>query len=304
MRKSHRRRLVIPLVVFAMVAAGGVTAGLTTLVANAQTSVSICGSSSSTPITCTGDESLTDPETISLVVQLTTGDSSSPSDQYVEVTWDGECLQGSDSADITSPTTPGEESISTTSEATVALTLPYTDPDECDFSATATLYTSSDPSSPTDTSGTFNLEVDYTSWASSSTSSASSSVDVAYISGYDSKCIDDKGNSSSNGAQVVIWGCNHGDSAQSWSWTDYELRHDGKCVNDAGYGGSGTKLILYSCNGGSNEKWSHVSGGEFKLFYTTKGQLCLDDPAYSKTNGTRLTVYTCNNGSNQHWSRS
>ena len=130
------------------------------------------------------------------------------------------------------------------------------------------------------------------------------SVDVAYISGHGGKCLDDRGNSSSNGAQVIIWGCNHGDSAQSWSWSGYELKHDGKCVNDPGYGGSGTKVILYSCNGGSNEKWSHVSGGEFKLFYSSKGALCLDDPGYSTTNGTRLSVYTCNNGGNQHWSRS
>ena len=84
----------------------------------------------------------------------------------------------------------------------------------------------------------------------------------------------------------------------------YELKHNGRCVNDPGYGGSGTKVILYSCNGGSNEKWSHVSGGVFKLFYSGRGALCLDDPGYSKTNGTRLAIYTCNNGGNQHWSRS
>jgi hypothetical protein len=312
MRKSPR--VVIPLTVFGLVTAGGITAGLT-LVANAQTTATFCDSSASSgttaaPITCTTDtETITSPTAINLVVDLTAGDGAATTDQYVVVTWTGDCSQGSTDDAISSPSTPPEETISTTSEVTVGVTLPMTNPDDCDIEATATLYTSSGTAAaPADTTGTFQLNMEYdtsaTSTATSTSTSTPSSVDVAYISGYGGKCIDDRGNSSSNGAEVILWGCNHGDSAQGWTWTDYELRHNGMCANDPGYGGSGTKLILYSCTGSSNEKWSHVSYGEFKLFYSGRGQLCLDDPGYSTTNGTRLMVYNCNNGGNQHWSRS
>jgi hypothetical protein len=310
MRKS-RRRLVIPLAVFALVAAGGATAGLT-LVANAQTTATFCDSASTTSgITCsTSDESITDPASIDIEVDLTGSDGVTPSDQYADVTWSGECLEnsnGTTTADLTPPASPGEEaSFSSTTTPTVNVPLPYTDPAECDIVATATLETTSTTAtSSTDTTGSFQLNVQYTPFTSSSSSSATtSSVNVPYIYGYGSKCIDDKGNNLSNGAELIIWGCNHGDSAQYWTWTGNELQHDGMCANDPGYGGSGTKLILWSCTGTSNEKWSHVSYGRFKLYYTGRGALCLDDPGYSTSNGTRLMVYNCNGGGNQDWARS
>ncbi len=311
MRKS-RRRLVIPLAVFALVAAGGATAGLT-LVAHAQTTATFCDSSTTDGvISCsTQDESITDPASIDIEVELTGSDGVTPSDQFAEVTWSGECLEtstGTTEADLTSPASPGEEaSFSSTTTPTITVDLPYTDPAECDIVATATLETTSNTTTPTDTTGSFQLNVQYTPFTSSSSSSASTaaSVDVPYISGFGSKCIDDKGNSFSNGAALIIWGCNHGDSAQYWTWNSSgELEHDGWCANDPGYGGSGTKLILWSCTGSSNERWSHVTFGRFKLNYSGRGQLCLDDPGFSTTNGTRLMVYTCNGGGNQNWSRS
>jgi Ricin-type beta-trefoil lectin domain len=62
-------------------------------------------------------------------------------------------------------------------------------------------------------------------------------------------------------------------------------------------------VILWNCNGASNEEWSHSSSdGEFILSSSSHGLICLDDPGYSKTNRTQLIVYTCHNSSNQHWS--
>ncbi len=304
MRKS-RRRLVIPLAVFALVAAGGATAGLT-LVAHAQNSVTFCSDSSSTAaaITCTTDtETIASPSAIDLVAILEDGDGSNPSDQEVVVTWEGDCSLGDDDTDIAaSAGTP--EAISTSADVTVNVPLPYTNPDSCDIEATVTLETAASA----DTTGAIELEMQYTPQSSSSSSSSTStaaSVDVPYIGGFGSKCIDDKGNSFSNGAALIIWGCNHGDSAQYWTWNSSgELEHDGWCANDPGYGGSGTKLILWSCTGSSNERWSHVTFGRFKLNYSSKGALCLDDPGFSTSNGTRLMVYTCNGGGNQDWSRS
>jgi hypothetical protein len=323
MRMRKSRRTVIPLVVFALVAAGGTAAGLGLglgLVANAQTAIGTpCTSSTSPTITCTlgdstEDTTVTSPSTIQAVVTLdtssttssstSTSTTSAPSDLYVQLQYSVLCFQGNDNTTTSQPASPDDE-YAITSSVTENLTLGYANPDSCEVvTLTATLETSSDDTTFTPaTTGSFTMSLQYTP-ASTSSSSAPSSVNVPYISGYGSKCIDDRGNSSSSGAQVIIWGCNHGDSAQDWTWSSYELKHDGKCVNDPGYGGSGTKLILYSCTGSSNEKWSHVSYGEFKLYYTGKGQLCLDDPGYSTSNGTRLMVYKCNNGSNQHWSRS
>ncbi len=308
-RKS--RRHVVPLVVFALVAAGGITAGLS-LVANAQTEITSCTASGTDEgISCSISDSVNttvnDPSSIEAVVTLNSGDGVTPDDQYVEITYSVFCTLGGDEATTDQPT-DDNYAINTSADVTDTLTLGYTDPDTCEvLSLEATLESSSDDGTtfnPT-TTGSFTMELEWTPQTSSTTTTAtSSSVDVPYIYGYGSKCIDDKGNSSSNGAEVIIWGCNHGDSAQYWTWTSGELQHDGMCANDPGYGGSGTRLILYSCTGTSNEKWSHVTYGRFKLNYSGKGSLCLDDPAYSTTNGTRLMVYTCNGGHNQDWARS
>jgi Ricin-type beta-trefoil lectin domain len=314
MRKS--RRLIVPLAAFALVAGAGLGLALTQ-VANAQVEIATCGPtvSGSDPNECTitqGSAAATtvhDPVAILAVVTLKSGDSATKADQYAVITYSVTCTLDGESTTTENTGDDDYAFASDTAGASVTdeLALGYTNPDTCTInSAEAQLETlSSGGTLSASSSGSITMELEWDPATSATTSSASSSsVDVAYISGYGGKCLDDRGNSSSNGAQVIIWGCNHGDSAQSWSWSGYELKHDGKCVNDPGYGGSGTKVILYSCNGGSNEKWSHVSGGVFKLFYASKGALCLDDPAYSKTNGTRLTVYTCNNGGNQHWSRS
>jgi phage baseplate assembly protein gpV len=302
MRKS-RRRLVIPLVVFALVAAAGIAGGLS-LVAHAQNAVTFCNSSTTAPITCTTDtETITSPSAIDALVILETSDGATTADQDIVVTWQGDCSQGSNDTDIAASTaTP--EPITTAADVTVNIPLPYTDPDDCDITVTGTLQTTG---GSTDTTGAFELELQYTPQSSSSSSSSSttSSVDVPYIGGFGGKCIDDRGNSSSNGTELIIWGCNHGDSAQDWTWNSSgELEHDGMCANDPGYGGSGSKLILWSCTGTSNERWSHVTFGRFKLNYSGKGALCLDDPGFSTSNGTRLMVYKCNGGSNQNWSRS
>ena len=120
------------------------------------------------------------------------------------------------------------------------------------------------------------------------------------IKGFGGKCVDDKGNSSANRAQVVIWSCSGSDPAQNWTFSNNEFIHNNKCLNDQGNAGSGGHVILYSCNGGSNEKWSELANGELKL-QAHGGTLCLDDPRSSTKNGTQLIVYTCQDSSNQKW---
>ena len=118
------------------------------------------------------------------------------------------------------------------------------------------------------------------------------------IKGYGGKCADDNGNSSAAGAKVQIWSCVN-DVSQQWSFTGGELKHGSLCMNDRGNAGNGGHVILWSCNGASNEVWKHTSSGEYVL---KSNGLCLDDPADSTRNGTQLDVYRCHNGSNQRWS--
>ena len=74
------------------------------------------------------------------------------------------------------------------------------------------------------------------------------------------------------------------------------------CANDQRSGGNGSKVILYTCNGGRTGLWTHLSNGEYVL-KADGGKYCLDDPAYSTRNGTQLIVYTCKNSANQRWSK-
>ena len=118
------------------------------------------------------------------------------------------------------------------------------------------------------------------------------------IKGYAGKCADDNGNSSAPRTKVQIWNCVN-DASQQWSFSNGELKHGSMCMNDKGTGGSGSPVILWSCNGAANETWTHNASGEYVL---KANGLCLDDPAYSTRNGTQLDVYRCNGGSNQRWS--
>ncbi len=314
MRKS--RRLVLAVAVSGLVAAGGITLGL---VANANTKAFCDSNTNNTaPITCTLTSTATNttistPSAIQAVVNLRTSDGSSPSDQYVLITYSVSCSLGSASATTTNPSTNPPLAISKTAPVTDTLTLAYTNPDRCTVTTlTATLQVSTDGGknfSPT-TTGSFQMILEWTPATSPSSASPSPSTSsppptgsVPLIKGFGGKCLDDKGNSSANRTKVIIWTCNGSDKAQAWTFSAGELKHNGKCANDQGNGGSGSKVILWTCNGASNEKWFHSSTtGEFILRSQTHGLLCLTDPGYSKTNGTQLVVSACRNTSNQHWS--
>jgi hypothetical protein len=323
MRKS--RRLVIGIAVSSMVVAGGITFGL---IANANTQ-GFCDSSASpgttsAPITCTlpnssdTDTTINTPSAIQAIVTLENGDGAKTPDQYISVTYSLYCSEGGNQAtttNTTSPALPAYQAITTSASVTDTLAFASTTPtpDSCTVqSLTATLYvntgTSTAPVYSPVTTGSFELQLAWTPGAGTSSSSTSTSTpppstNVSTIRGYDGKCLDDRGNSSSNRAEIIIWSCNSSDSAQGFTFSGGELKHNGKCVNIQGGVGTGHHLILWTCNGASNEKWFHSSSqGEFVSSGTSHGLECVDDPGYSKHNGTQLIVYTCHNTSNQHWS--
>src|SRR5271163_2404837 len=236
MMRGRIRRLVVCAAVTGLLAAGAVTASME--YAHAQSEVDYCLGASDNSYNCTVTATVSDPASITVGVT----DDVAP----LPATADGQC----------------------TVTATVHLVPPYSTPNyaEC-LNTTASpspvatpnpTPTSTPPACPTEFTATLN----YTSAASPTPSSAPA---VHPVKGYDGKCLDDKGNSSSNRAEVVIWSCSGSDQAQNWTFSNSEFIHNGKCLNDQGNGGIRSKVILWSCNGASNEKWSELANGEIRL---------------------------------------
>jgi Ricin-type beta-trefoil lectin domain len=264
-----------------LLAAGAITAGVTA--ANANTA-GFCSSTGTTKAkaSCMVTEKITNPATVMLQVTVTQG-----ANQVVSTAWTASCTLGSDTEKNfggTSGTTPNTE----------ALVLPFPNPDSCTVTASATLSTND---------GTMLVTLMYAPSATATptpTPSSAPTGSARLYRGIGGKCVDDKGNSSADRAKVIIWTCHSNDKAQAWVYSGGKLVHNGKCLNDQRSGGNGSKVILYSCNGGANEIWTHKSNGEFVL-KANGGKYCLDDPASSKSNGTQLIVWVCHNATNQHW---
>jgi hypothetical protein len=277
MRKP--RRLAVAVAAFSLLA-GGAAAIATSQLAHADVAGTCAGVGADA--FCNVSETVTDPSSISFT------ESAYPLDQNPGYSWTLDCSLGSQSS-----STSGSGAGLT--QYTVSVPLPYTVPDSCSISVTADIETGN-------ANDSINLTVNYTT-GTPGNSPPPSSGPVSLVRGYDGKCLDDRGNSSANRTQIIIWTCNSSDSAQGWTFSGGELKHNGECANVQGGGASGHHLILWSCNGASNEKWFHSSSnGEYVLSSSSHGLMCLDDPGYSKTNGTQLIVYNCRNTSNQHWS--
>jgi Ricin-type beta-trefoil lectin domain len=273
-----RRRLVVYAAVSGLLAAGAVTASLQ--VARADTIATTCGGNSANSYICNLDTTIDSPGSISASVD------SGAVNEEVNVNWTVTCTGSSGASQ------PQEGA---TDYATTPLTVPLTPLPSTAAGGTCTVNVGisipkGTPTGPIDYSGTLT----YTP------AGTSSSGAVHPVKGYDGKCVSDKGNSSSNRTAIIIWLCSGSDQAENWKYSNNEFIHNGMCLNDKANGGSGSKVILYSCNGGSNEKWSELANGEIKL-KSHNGQLCLDDPAYSTKNGTQLIVYSCKDSSNQKW---
>jgi hypothetical protein len=276
MRNS--RRLAVALAVSGLLAAGGIAVSQ---LAHADSVAGTCYGFGA-EANCTIYETVTNPATISVTVTV------SPK-QFSSFRWSMTCtLNGQTSS------TSGSDSVLSPPQATVYLPLPYTNPSSCTVELQGNIPTANDLNK-------LYLGLDFTNPGQP----GSSTGPVSLVQGYGGMCLDDKGNSSANRTEVILWTCNSSDGAQSWSYSNGELQHNGKCANVQGGGGSGSKLILWDCNGASNEKWFHSStDGEFVLSSQTHGLLCLNDPGYSTKDRTQVIVWSCKNSSNEHWTLS
>ena len=71
-------------------------------------------------------------------------------------------------------------------------------------------------------------------------------------------CLDVAGAGTANGTKVDLYPCN-GTGAQSWvHQSNGELvnANSGKCLDDTGFGGSGTQVQIWACADSSNQQWN------------------------------------------------
>ena len=71
-------------------------------------------------------------------------------------------------------------------------------------------------------------------------------------------CLDVDGAGTANGTTVDLYTCN-GTGAQTWvPQSDGALLNpnSGKCLDDTGYGGSGTQVQIWACTGNANQQWN------------------------------------------------
>jgi hypothetical protein len=276
------RRLVAGAAVIGLLTLGGITAGVEAASANV---AGFCHGTGATA-TCTLNETIAAPASV------TVGVTASTTNGQATVNWTATCTETGTTDTVSSGTT------STTPTQVPLTPLPATAGGQCTVKAVVSLPT-------TDATNRLTAAMTYTVGASPSASPSPTPPPTSVghvVTGYAGKCLDDAGNSSANRAKVQIWNCDTFDKAQLWTYSSGELIHNGKCANDQAWGGNGTKVILYTCNGALNELWTHQSNGQYVL--NAKGyKLCLDDPAFSTRNGTQLIVYTCKDSANQRWSK-
>lgn len=115
------------------------------------------------------------------------------------------------------------------------------------------------------------------------------------------KCVDDPALSTVDGTKVDVYTCNGG-AAVNWTmYPDGTVRIAGKCLDIVG-GGTAIKTLV---------DISTCTGAPRQLWQSYAGTLrnpgtglCLDDPNTSTTNGTQFEIYTCNGGTAQKWVQS
>ncbi len=72
------------------------------------------------------------------------------------------------------------------------------------------------------------------------------------------KCLNVDAAGTANGTTVDLYTCN-GTGAQTWipqSNGSLVNPNSGKCLDDTGFGGSGTQAQIWACTGGANQKWT------------------------------------------------
>ena len=112
-------------------------------------------------------------------------------------------------------------------------------------------------------------------------------------------CLADPSGSTTNGTDMITWGCENG-PAQSFALAaDNTVHIMGKCLDVAGSGtANNTPIELDTCNGTGAQTWTHGPNGS--LVNPESGK-CLADPGSSSTPNTDVLLWPCDSGSEQNW---
>ncbi|MCX4760262.1 RICIN domain-containing protein [Streptomyces sp. NBC_01275] len=103
------------------------------------------------------------------------------------------------------------------------------------------------------------------------------------------------------GVQVQIWDCSGNANQLITQTTAGELRIAGKCLAADGDGTvAGTKLILWTCNGKTSQKWSFRLDGSV---VNRSNGLAIDVTSWGTANGSKVQLWTALGNATQRWSR-
>jgi hypothetical protein len=121
---------------------------------------------------------------------------------------------------------------------------------------------------------------------------------------FNNKCIDQSNGSKDPYLQMQMWDCGQGNPNQNMIYNNdsytINVPGDNLCMDVLGAGtADGTKVIQYSCNGGTNQKWTYGMDKTLQPQHTS-GK-CLDVLGYNNANGAGLGIWDCNGGTNQKW---
>lgn len=114
------------------------------------------------------------------------------------------------------------------------------------------------------------------------------------------KCLDVPGASQANGAGLIIYTCN-GAANQRWTQTAAgELRVYNDTKCMEAGASAGSRAVINSCTGGDSQTWTFNANGTVT---NVQSGLCLDVNGRSTANNAAVIVWTCHGGSNQIWNR-
>ncbi|XVV00527.1 ThuA domain-containing protein [Actinosynnema sp. CA-248983] len=116
------------------------------------------------------------------------------------------------------------------------------------------------------------------------------------IVGIGSKCVDVNASATTDGTKVQLWTCGTGDN-QKWTQVGSTFQSLGKCLTVANSSQTDGALVqLWSCSGAPGQNWSVQADGTIR-----NGAKCLDANGASSADGTQLIIWSCNGGTNQRW---
>ena len=75
----------------------------------------------------------------------------------------------------------------------------------------------------------------------------------------------------------------------------------GKCLDAPANATGGTRVQIWDCNGGTNQRWTLNTNGTIS---NAQSGLCLDVNNGATANGTAVILWSCHGGTNQRWTRS